>query len=247
MRHGRVLVWGLIGWVQVSAAIAAVDAGGFDAANKLYEQGKFAESAAAYRSLIQSGTVSPALYFNLGNACFKAGELGRALAAYCQARELAPRDPDVRANLRFVRDQVQGPTRPPGRWERALARLTLDEWTLLASIALWIWLLSLAGVQLRPAWKSSLRFLVWSSSVATIILASVVGARLSLDASPTAIVTVHQASIRNGPLDESPATLTVHDGAELKVTDRKDDWLQVVIANRTGWLRRDQVALLPGG
>ena len=76
----------------------------FDTANKLYEEGKFAEAAAAYESLVQSRQVSAALYFNLGNAWFKSGQIGRAIAAYRQAEQMTPRDPDLRANLQFARE-----------------------------------------------------------------------------------------------------------------------------------------------
>src|SRR4051794_29504249 len=71
-------------------------AAAFDQANKLYEQGKFAEAAGAYEKLAQSTPASPALYFNLGNAWFKAGQSGRAIAAYRRAEILAPRDPNLR-------------------------------------------------------------------------------------------------------------------------------------------------------
>jgi hypothetical protein len=47
---------------------AADTSAGFDSANKLYEQGKFSEAAAAYQQMIQSGTSSSALYFNPVNS-----------------------------------------------------------------------------------------------------------------------------------------------------------------------------------
>ena len=46
-----------------------------------YGQNKFPEAAAGYERLIVTGSVSPALYFNLGNANFKSGQIGRAIAA----------------------------------------------------------------------------------------------------------------------------------------------------------------------
>ncbi len=245
MKGNRVLLFALLGWAGAASAAAADVAAGFDAANRLYEQGRFADAAVEYQKLIESGPPAPALYFNLGNAFFKAGAAGRAIAAYRQAQQIAPRDPDVRANLQFVRGQVQGPTRQPGRWERGLQRLTANEWTVLASVALWMWLLLLAAIQLRPAWKSSLRSLVWLSGTATVLLAAGLGAALSVDSNRTAIVTVRDAAVHNGPLEESPGVLTVHDGAEVQVVDRKDDWFQVSVADRTGWLKRDQVILVP--
>jgi tetratricopeptide (TPR) repeat protein len=240
----RYFIFGVAAFLWLNTRAFGDPAADFDAANKLYEQSKFPEAAAAYEKLIAAGTVSPAIYFNLANAHFKAGEVGRAIAAYRQAERIAPRDPDVRANLQFVRNQVQGPTLTPGRWERWLQRLTLNEWTALASVALWIWLALLVVVQFRPDWKPALRSVVWSSAFAAIVLGAFVWASASATADGTAIVSAHEAVVRNGPFDESPSAFTVHDGAELNVTDKKDGWLQVSLGDRRiGWLKREQVVL----
>src|SRR5437867_5676222 len=58
-------------------AQAQSPAAAFDAANNLYDQGKYAEAAAAFEKLLSTGQPSPALYFNLGNAFFKSGQIGR--------------------------------------------------------------------------------------------------------------------------------------------------------------------------
>ena len=78
----------------------------FDQANKLYEEGKYSEAAAMYEKAVKAGQVSAALCFNLGNASFKAGQSGRALVWYRRAEALSPRDPDIQANLQFVRKNV---------------------------------------------------------------------------------------------------------------------------------------------
>ncbi|MEK7706589.1 MAG: SH3 domain-containing protein [Verrucomicrobiota bacterium] len=218
----------------------------FEAANKLYEQGKFAEAAAAYETIQQSGVASPALYFNLGNALFKSARIGRALVAYRQAEQLAPRDPDVRANLQFARNQVQGPTRHAGRVERWLATLSLNEWTALAAGALWLTFISLAAIQLQPKLAQSLRTLTGAAAIATVIFGACLGLALATqNGAKSAVITAREVTVHNGPFDESPNAFTAHDGAELRVLDRKDDWLQVTDDNRrTGWLKRGEVTLL---
>ena len=55
--------------------------------------------------MVRAGAASPAVYFNLGNAFFKQGQIGRAIAAYHSAQTVDPRDPDVRANLGFARER----------------------------------------------------------------------------------------------------------------------------------------------
>ena len=221
----------------------------FDQANKLYEQGKFSEAAAAYEKLAAGGRVSPALYFNLGNALFKSGRIGRAIANYRLAEQLAPRDPDIRANLRFARNHVNGvDARLPAWWRRWIGHLTLNEWTALAAVAFWLWFVLLALAQWRPALKNSARGYTATVGVAAAVLSACLAAacydRFGVE---SAIVVAHEAVIRYGPLDESQSFYTVRDGAELTVLDAKGDWLQVSDGSkRIGWLRREQVLLFSG-
>jgi tetratricopeptide (TPR) repeat protein len=230
-------------WAQASLADAA-----FDSANKLYEQGKFAEAAAAYEKLLQGGQTSLALSFNFGNALFKSGHAGRAIAAYRQAEQLAPRDPDLRANLQFARNQVQGPTLTPTRWQRWLGRLTLNEWAVLTTASLWLFLLLLTLLQWRPRLKPSLRAYAITLAVLVVLFGLCTAAAFrQTRLTRIAVVTAPEATAHYGPLAESPNAFTVHDGAELLVLDQKDEWLQVSAGpRRTGWLKREQVQL-PGG
>ena len=59
----------------------------FETGNKLYEERKYPEAAAAYETILAAGHASPAIYFNLGNAYFKASQTGRALVAYRRAEQ----------------------------------------------------------------------------------------------------------------------------------------------------------------
>ena len=143
-------------WIFTGSALAADTSTEFNAANKFYAEGKFAVAAAAYEKILQSGVVSPALYFNYGNAEFKSGNLGRAIAAYRRAVQLSPRDAEVRANLEFARNQVPSPMLRESRWADWLGTLTLNEWTVLAVVAFWLMFALLAAAQIRPALKAAL-------------------------------------------------------------------------------------------
>jgi tetratricopeptide (TPR) repeat protein len=229
----------------LSSQAAGSAAAAFDSANKLYEEGKYSEAASAYEALVQSGQCSAAIYFNLGNAFFKSGQIGRAIAAYRHAQQLAPRDPDLRANLQFARNQTPGPSLLPGRWERWLGRLSLNEWTVLAAGAVWLWLILLAMLQWRPALRPGLRTYVISLGVLAGLLCACTGASLcETRYHAIAIVTARETAVRYTPLPEAATAFTVADGAELRVMDQKDEWLQVNAGpRRTGWLRRDQVLI----
>jgi len=76
-------------------------------ANQAYQEGRFQEAIDGYRRLLQTGMDDGPVYYNLGNAYFKAGQLGHAIWAYEQGRLLTPRDPDLRFNLSHARDQAR--------------------------------------------------------------------------------------------------------------------------------------------
>ena len=227
----------------------------FDLANKLYEQGRYPDAAAAYETLGQTSQ-GEALFFNLGNAWFKAGQIGRAIAAWRQAERLNPRDPSIRFNLQFARKKVAGADGSIGSaWQRGLATLTLNEWTVLAAVTLWLWFCLLALREIRPAFRPALRGYAATAGLATVALAACVTAAAQLQFGTTAaVVVVPEAIARSGPLDEAKVLYQFRDGTELTVvdqkelasTDQKQTWLQVRgPSQRVGWVKRDQVTVLP--
>jgi tetratricopeptide (TPR) repeat protein len=235
--------------IFAGSLFAADVAADFSAANELYAKGRFADAAAAYEKLLQTGVTSPALLFNAANAAFKSGHLGKAIAAYRQAELLAPRDAELRANLAFVRNQVQGAALRESRWQNWIGSLSLNEGTLLAAFSFWAMFALLAARQIRPALAPKLR----SATHLAVGVAIVSGAVLALQAAnhfnaAVAVVTGAETTARSGPFDEAQGAFTAHDGAELQVLDHHDDWVQVANgAGKVGWLSRKQVEVLPGG
>ena len=69
-----------------SVAFAQTD---FDAANAAYADGRYEEAAAGYEALLAEGE-NATLYYNLGNARFKQGELAQAILNYERALRLKP-------------------------------------------------------------------------------------------------------------------------------------------------------------
>jgi tetratricopeptide (TPR) repeat protein len=232
-------------------AMAADVPAEFNAANELYAKGKFTDAAGAYEKILQSGAVSPALFFNYGNAEFKSGNLGRAIAAYHRAAKLAPRDAEVQANLDFVRNQVQGPMLREGRWSRIAERLgvlTLNEWTVLAAVAFWLMFALLAARQIRPSLKTVLGGLTRVAVAVAILSCTCLGVNAAIHFSKQiAVVVAPDAIARSGPFDEAQNAFAAHDGAELAVLDQNNGWWEVTDGSgRIGWLPQKEVEILFG-
>jgi tetratricopeptide (TPR) repeat protein len=230
--------------VSLTCSALADASADFDGGNKLYAQGNFAKAATIYEQIVQSGCASPELWFNLGNAHFKTGHFGQAIAAYRHAERLAPRDPDVKANLQFARNRVAGnDSVRPNLWQRALGKLTLNEWTWLAVVALWAWFILLALREWKTELRPRLGQLAVVAGLSTFLLGGCAGGDWFANHSAgIAVVIVKDAAAKTGPLDDSQNAFTPKDGTELTVLDQRDDWLQVCDSHRRiGWLKRDVV------
>ena len=200
----------------------------FPVANKFYAEGKFSEAAQAYETILQTGVQSPALLFNYGNAEFKSGNLGQAIAAYRRAELLAPRDSEIRANLDFVRNQVQGATMRESFWQNWAGALTLNEGAVMTAVLFWLTFALLITRQLRPTLGPKLKTATRIFFVLTILSASVLGLQAANHFSAqTAVVISNAAVARSGPFDEAQSAFPLHDGAELPVLDRHEDWIRV--------------------
>ncbi len=233
--------------------VCAADLNGpFDAANKLYAEGKYAAAADGYEQAIRqaqaAGVASPVLYFNAGNAEFKLGHLGRAIAAYRQAALLTPRDSEVLGNLAFVRNQVQGATVRPSPWQSWVGSLSFNEGTCLTAGFFWLTFILLGLKQIWPALAPRLRGITQIIICATVLSGAVLAVQsYSHFRGQTAVVTDANAMALSGPYKDAVNAFALHDGAELSVLDRHDDWLQVTDGSgRIGWLPGNQLELLPG-
>jgi tetratricopeptide (TPR) repeat protein len=227
-------------------AIFAADLPAFETANRLYEQGKFPDAIAAYQKILSEKGGSAPLYFNLGNAFFKNGQIGKAIYSYRMAELLDPRDPDVRANLRFARNTVAGTSSSP------LARdwmqyLTLKEWTGIAAGFIWLWFGLLFLREVKPNLVPALRGYTATAGGAALLGVVLLSFALYVRYSqPQAIVIVRESVVRLGPLEESQSAFTARDGSELTITDQNADWLQVRDSSRhVGWVLKKSVLVFP--
>ncbi|MDQ6624878.1 MAG: tetratricopeptide repeat protein, partial [Verrucomicrobiota bacterium] len=97
----------LIASVLLASSASAQQSDGFAKGNEEYAAGKFREAIELYDGVVRDGQLSAALFYNLGNAWYRAEDLGRAILNYERALALQPRHPEALANLRLVRDKAR--------------------------------------------------------------------------------------------------------------------------------------------
>lgn len=240
-----------LGWWLVASSAAAENtaAARFDSANLLYEKGQYESAAQAYEALLGDGARSAPLLFNAGNAWFKSGKRGRAVARWLQAEVLEPRNDRIQVNLEFVRKEVNGGLLPTPRWPAQLRLLSLDEWTLILLGSGWLLFGTLTLMAWRPAWRGRLKLPAALGGLAFIAILGLLVLTLRERAGTVvAVVVTDEAVVRFGPLTASQSAFVARDGMEFRVVDRKDEWLRIADGRgRDGWLPQGQVIQLRGG
>ena len=93
------VVEGLAGVFDEPDAVEASPEQLWDRANTAYVNGDYHAAAEIYEGILAQGLSSVKLYYNLANAYFKEGQLGKSILFYRRALRLAPGNDDIRYNL----------------------------------------------------------------------------------------------------------------------------------------------------
>lgn len=211
--------------------------------NELYAQGDYEGAVKEYHTILATGAVSGNIYFNLGNAYFKQGDLGQAIANYERASWFSPSDRDLVANLEYVRSLAGARScNAPPWWQLMfpLAQLFPKRVLLWLASGLYTLLLALCGIYYllpyRPAW-------LFRASVCAALALLLVGAslvehlRVEEFQWHAVVVAGPGGSIRYGPTNDGTVHFSVVQGDMLKVSDREAGWSQVSRCDgKRGWI-----------
>jgi hypothetical protein len=227
------------------AALAALAARGalpaqFDAANTLYESGKYAEAKVAYGQLARSGPVSANLFYNLGNTEWKLGNGGAAAVNYERALALEPSHPQARANLEFVREQTGAKIATQPWWESALGAIDGARAALLLAVAGWVALFCMAIILLRPAGRTGPAL-----TLAACLLAGGYAGGCLWEAkgqATKAVVIAKKAEARVAPADVAPIADVLPAGSEVLAPEERGPWTYCTLPDGTrAWVPSDAI------
>ena len=218
----------------------------FEQANQLYQQEKFTEARQAYESLVRNGYASGEIYYNLGNAYYKSGDIARAILQYERAVKLIPGDEDLRHNLQLANLMITDKIDPTPRlfvwdyWDSIKQTLSLRGITWLAYGFFVMTIGSIIAVILSRTYRfRRLGFATGAASALVLLfLVVVLAARLSdLSGKDTAIVTATITTVKNSPDEKSSDAFVLHGGVKFQITDRLSGWIKIRLADgKVGWM-----------
>jgi hypothetical protein len=182
----------------------------------------------------QPGYSAPALY-NLANSFARAGKPGLAVLNYERARLLDPKDPDIEANLRHVREASGLPPDSRSRFQRAalFADPRLLGWAGILG-------LSLAGIAawVRVGSKSHRRKLLLAIWVGFCMLGVSIANGVALwPVIHEAVVIAPSTPVRVSPVTEEEPLFVLPEAAIVAVRAEHDGFVLVQSQNeRSGWV-----------
>jgi tetratricopeptide (TPR) repeat protein len=244
---GITLFASLILAIQFLSTAEKVDTDAISVANQLYSAGNYSEAAQIYEQLLSKGVTGSSLYYNLGNAYFIQGDLGRAILNYQRAARLNPRDPDINANLRFAREQAGNDySNESINPIHNLSRFTTSWFTLneIAVSALVLWfILGFMILAFRQFHVGKFRLILRYGMILIAFLFMFVGitfaARLYVEqTTPEAVIVADVVTINSDPGEEFATEYQLFSGAEVKLLETQGSWVHLLGPNDVfdGWI-----------
>jgi len=219
------------------------------------EQAKVLYRKAALRleRIAQEGNIhNGKLYYNIGNAYFRIGNIGRSILYYRRALQLIPNDVNLQQNLNYARskrtDQIEE------RQQKKILK-TLLFWhydfsakTRLSLFAICINVFCLFS-SLRLFWKKSgfLWFMGINVGLSLLLLGSFSFEALSQSENSSGVILADEVIARKGnsetyePSFEAP----LHAGTEFELVETREDWYHInLLDGRKCWLPQHSVGLI---
>ncbi len=221
-------------------------------AAELYAAQDYEAAAQAYAQLIEAGRVSPELYYNYANACYKSDQLGLAILNYERALALRPDYEEARFNLDFANQHKVDKIEPIETffltaWVDALGRkLSSNAW---AALSISLFVVCLAAVltyvfgKYRWLRKTGFFCAIFALLFSLCAMAYSFSAKKRLEQRADAIVMVGAVAAKSAPDNSGTELFVLHEGTKVTVKSIfSDEWVEIRIADgQVGWLKASAI------
>ncbi|QKJ28688.1 tetratricopeptide repeat protein [Mucilaginibacter mali] len=250
MKYNRVI--GLLICIAVPLLSFGADVKGlFSKGNQLYAKGQYKEAADTYGQIINSGYESAAVYFNMGNACYKNDEIPSAILYYEKAHKLSPGDEDINFNIRLTNlkttDKIdEAPEFFLAKWWRGfILALPLGTLAVLSIICgllasgILIWYLFTRSVTIK---KVSFYVSIVLYIIGAIFIFMSNRQAAYFDNHRQAIIFKGTVTVKSAPASASKPLFVIHEGTKVDMLEHTSGQIKIRLANGSeGWIGEGDV------
>ena len=202
----------------------------------------FSKAALKFEASVTTDNQPGDSWYNAGNAWFQAGELGRSIACYRQARIYLPFHAELRDNLKAARaltvDVVEH--------QRGVR---FESWPVrwIAAMFVPVWLMLLLLLLLHFRFRTVLtRVVCVAFALLSLVMASI-GIHARSQSGSEGVIIVGEIFGRKGPAYSYATAFNepLHDGLEFSVKTHRSDWLQIALSDgRQCWIPSEHTQLI---
>lgn len=232
-------------------------------ADKAYNAGEFDKAIELYNNIIDSGDTSTWLYYNLGNACYRDGDISGAVIAYERALKLDPSNNDARFNLNFINEKynlTQPDSASTSRFAESVGALFSPNGWAVVAIVFFVLMLGCISLYIY-ADRPLIRKIGFFSALIAIPLtiAAIVfsfksrNAAVSRDACVVIVPSSQLSTVPAFPLTTSQQAVTAPEGYKFEIVDSlttpldptSRGWYEVRIDDENqAWVNYDDVEII---
>ena len=220
-------------------------------AEQNYRKGNYQQAINDYKELLKQGA-SADIFYNLGNAYYRSGNLTQAILNYERASLLSPGNEDINFNLEFARSKTIDKIVPKGEmfyitWYKSIRSLvSIDSWAYISLISIALAFISV----LIYLFSSAISFqkLGFFSSIFLFVLflLSFVFAfqqKSAMQKRHGAIIMVPSVNVKKSPSFNGLDGFVLHEGTRVDIVDEEiKGWVGVQVSDgRSGWVPIDKL------
>jgi tetratricopeptide (TPR) repeat protein len=216
----------------------------FEKANGFYEQQQFDSARAYYEKITAADVRNAAVFYNLGNTCFRLKKPGLALLYFERAQKLSPNDPDIRNNIRFVQSTlVDRLPLPEQSFIEAVLRYLHNLISLNGQLWLVFGLMLSLSILFAAGLYASAHLRLWIIYLSSILAFATVSCGVSLGIKIYSNATLKEAVVLSATVDAlnqpsgGKVLFTVHEGTKFRIIKQLGDWSLVGLPTGvSGWV-----------
>lgn len=224
----------------------ALSAQTYEEGNEAYTAGDYEGAISAYTAVLIDNPAAE-VYYNLGNAYFKTGELAQSILAYERALRINPRYKDAQYNLRFAESRIQDNIEDThafflSQWAHNLCIQLRESTWLIMSITLFLLCLSCAFIFafIHPiAIRKTAFHIAWISLILSIFCFCFSYSLHHRDsAREEAIITQGVVNAKSSPDKSGTDLFVLHEGTKVRCKDMVSGWVEIHVGDNVGWIKQ---------
>ncbi len=215
--------------------------------NNNYNKAQYKEALDNYRAVLNSGYQSAALYFNMGNASYKLGEIPSAILYFEKAHKLSPGDQDINFNIKLANAKTTDKIDPAPvffltRWWHNFILSFSTQTFAIISITMVLLASGLFIVYLLTNILALKKFSFYISLIcvfAGLFSFFIANRQVAyFNDSQQAIIFNGTVNVKSGPTDRQRTLFIIHEGTKVNILEKTNGWINISMVNgNQGWIK----------